>query len=181
MATTVTYDRTSVQSRAVAIRADRRLKEEAADLSAIETKLAEQDAAEDARVREADESGHAAVAKLFANVKAQTVIEFMDVRITVNCAHREGAMRDIALEGMSRLNRYLTAVIRDMAVKAFNMGKAGGTPTASGHAWIDRLLSDEGMLRPAYVRGLVTIEVSGKPYPSADASAKPTTAPRRTR
>src|SRR5262245_14203975 len=107
--------------------------------------------------------------------RATVSMDFYDRRFTISLAHRDTAMRDVAISAMQRLAIFVTREIQGRVTMAANISKAGGTvpTTPSDPQWVEKLVTSQYWLGHAYSRGLLTVtDLKGKPIKPTTATAK---------
>ncbi len=141
----------------------RQIERDNAERAKVEREVREVRDRED-RLRQAKEArGEAGVAALFKKLKASVTVEHFDRRFHIDMSHADVVHRDVAVEAVSRLMRYIVQSVRACAITARNVGAAGGVVSTkpSNPLWVEKLLNLD--LRDAHVRGLVTVtDLKGK-------------------
>jgi len=172
-----------IDAEATAIINRRRRDEMTQERDQILRDLFAREAIEDAKLLERDARGEAGIATYIAALTAKVTIEFYDRRFTINLAHRDNAMRDIAISAAGRLMLYITRAIPSAVQVAENTAKNGiAVPTTPADPqWVEKLLDSSQWLGPAYSRGLITVtDLKGKPF-KATKTATATAQPREVR
>jgi len=134
-----------------------------AERAKIEREVREKWDREDQKTQAQEARGEAGVAAMFKSLTASVTVEHFDRRFTIDMSHADVVYRDIAVEAVIRLTRYVIQSVRMAAITARNIGAAGGTvSTKPTDLWVEKLVDLQ--LRDAHERGLVMVtDLKGKP------------------
>src|SRR5262245_17562050 len=129
-----------IQAEVIASINRRRARARAEEREQIEKEILARQEQEDAKQLKREADAEAGVATFIDALTATISMDFYDRRFTINLAHRDTAIRDIAISAMQRLAIFVTREIQGAVTLAANIGKAGGTvPTGpSDPQWVEK-------------------------------------------